>query len=76
MTRASFVPVKPWSNPLEAAGQPPVINAHAMRDRNIQVPNMHGFTHNVVTEVVRIAILPIPPRTPPPAIQIVNQRGG
>ncbi len=67
-------PVSRWSSPWKER-KALVMNAQTVQDVCIEIVDMHRTLDNVIREVVPFHRPIQPPRTPPPAIHIVKQRG-
>ncbi len=52
-----------------------VIEAEQVEDRRVQVADVHRVLHDVVGEIVGLAVRRMPAFTPPPAIHMLKQRG-
>ena len=60
---------------LKFEGQPLVVDTQALQDRGVQVADMNRILDDIVAEIVGGAVEMIPGLIPPPAIQMVKQRG-
>lgn len=59
---------------LEAIGEAFVVDAEEVQERRVEIVNVHGVLHYVVSQLVRLAVGDVPARMPPPAIQIEKPR--